>query len=415
VADRSVATLREACADRWMVGLAVSGLALRVSYALVSHLPSSYGDQADYVSIGRDFAAWWGSERAFRTPGYPAFLAAGFELGLGENALRVAQAVLLSAACYLLAVTARRTAGRLAGRATALIGAVYPPLLTVPSLLLSDALAAALVAAAVFATCEARYRRYSAGWLAAASTLTAAAALVRPNLILLLAVPAAIALLRPIRWRGAAVRLLALVLPVLILFGPWVARNYEQRGSADPLGTNHITIAQFPIDRSSGRYGAHERDVHATAQKAARARESARQAEPPDPWAQLLENLKERPLEQLSASVFWQQELWLFPFDDRLTYGAAPVVPYPLLLAAHLAFLVAAAVGLWMGRRQPAIRIVAAATATIAAPFLITASSPRLAIPAVAVLLIPAGTGVAAAAERVPRLRRLLADELRTA
>jgi hypothetical protein len=392
-----VATLKDALADRWIAGFTLAGLALRVSYALASHIPSSAGDQADYVSIGHHFASWWGSERAFRTPGYPGFLAAGFELGLGDNGIRVAQAIVLTIACFVLAIAAYRAAGRAAGRLTALIGAVYSPLLTLPSLLLSDALAAALAAGAVFATCEGWRRARWGGWLAAASTLTAAAALVRPNMVGLFFVLAGVAFLHPMRRRRTAVTLLALLLPVLVLFGPWVGRNLVQRGSADPLGTNHITAVRFPIDRTSGRYGAHERDIHDQS--------TARQNESLDPWAQLLDNLEHRPLDQLSASVFWQRELWLFPFDDRLTYGAAPAVPYALLLAEHLAFLVSAGAGFWLGRRLPTIRIIAAGTAILAAPFLITASSPRLAIPAVTLLLVPAGVGLAAAAERLPRWR----------
>jgi 4-amino-4-deoxy-L-arabinose transferase-like glycosyltransferase len=408
VARRLAATedrpaVRVALTDRWIVAFSLLGLLLRSWYGLRHQVPSHAGDQGDYVAIGRDFLGWWQSERAFRTPGYPGFMAASFGLGLGENGVRLVQGGILTGGCYLSAVLAARLGGRAAGRAGAAIGALYPPLLTLPSLLLSDALATALVAAAVFVMCEGWSRRERRGWLVSASALGALGTLVRPNVGGLLLVLAAAALLQRAPLRERATTLLAILLPVVLLFGPWVARNYAQLGEPGPLGTNRIPFilgVHLPIDKTTGRYGAHLRDLHYQSGGGPPGVETEAQVEHVDPWHELGQNLTKRPLDQVEASAFWERELWLFPFDDRLTFGGPPLLPFPLLFLAHLALLMLGAVGLWLMRGSAVGRLTMGTVLALSVPFLVMLSSPRLATPAIGLLLAPAGVALATFARR---------------
>src|SRR4051794_9079285 len=99
--------MREALADRWIIVLVLLGLAIRTAYALRYNFPPA-GDQLGYLKHGRDFGGYWHSGQVFRTPGYPAFLAAIFELGLGRTGVLVAQGAIVSAGCYMAAAIAAR-------------------------------------------------------------------------------------------------------------------------------------------------------------------------------------------------------------------------------------------------------------------------------------------------------------------
>ncbi|HVS28992.1 MAG TPA: hypothetical protein VHE14_05540 [Solirubrobacteraceae bacterium] len=406
------AGLREALLDPWVLGLVALGLGLRVAYGFAHHMPSDVGDQIQYLNIGHNFTGWWSSADASRTPGYPLALAIHFDLRLGENAVRVTQAILVSAACLLMAGLATRVGGRGAGRFAALASSAYPPLIMLPSLILSDALAAALLAGAVFALAEGWRQPAWPRWLGAASALLAATVLVRPSLAIcfpVLLVAAGVRLWRRPSIRFACVTAVAVLGPTLVLFAPWVARNESVAHTAAPLSTADSSAlfaagVHLPIDKTSGRLGSYLRaghyfglpnPGHPGLQVAA-----ARRAHP---WSILLANVRHRPLDQLDAAAFWQRELWLVAFDDHSLYGRPALIPYIPALVFHLTLLGLALVGLLLARLDATIRIVAATVAATALPYLVILPEPRYAVPAMVLLMVPAAVAGSLALRAVVR------------
>src|SRR6185436_7907186 len=154
-----------------------------------------------------------GGPETIRTPGYPLFLAAILALGLPLAAAVAIQHLLaaaLAAATYL--AVKQRMAATIAG----LLVATQPAILVVAHQYMSDVLAAAVVAAALFCL----HRR----WTIAAGLLAGCATLVRPIAIGWFVPLALIIAMRS--KRGAA----AFALAAILLPGAWIARNYAAAG-----------------------------------------------------------------------------------------------------------------------------------------------------------------------------------------
>ena len=402
-----VLPLRALASNRWIVGFTLLGLALRIVYALVAHPPPAHlGDQGLYKRLAADFVGWWRSPDAFRTPGYPAFLAILRPLGLWDDGTRVVQGVIASAGCFLMALSAARVGGLRAGQATAALGAVYLPLLTLPALVLSDGLAAGLVAAGFFAVIEGRRRASRWAWVAASSTALAAATLVRPNLALTFLILLGAWLVATPGWRGRLRALAVAAIPVVVLFGPWVARNYDVLGHPAPLGKGNsqylfVGGIHLPIDRTGGRYGAYVRALHFHSDEDLHGPLTAKQAAHQGPWSDLADNLAHRPLKQLSANAYWFRELWLVAFDDHAQYGRRPVIPWALTLASHALVLALALLGALLFRRIWDVRLVVITVALMTVPLLFVLPEPRYTAPMAMLLLMPAGM----AASRLPSRR----------
>ena len=162
-------------------------------------------------------------------PLYGLFLA-GITLLGGETptAHRLASTVLGTATVLVLALLARRLIGDRAGIATAAVVAVYPALWVNDYLLLSETMAAFLIAVALFAT----YRFTATPSVRRAAVMgaaMAAAALGRAELALLVplvVVPLCWLLLA--RWREMLCGLAAAGLAALAVTGPWMAFNLNR-------------------------------------------------------------------------------------------------------------------------------------------------------------------------------------------
>jgi len=391
--------------DPWILGLSAIGFALRTVYAVLAHGPENIGDQIQYAKIAHDFSSWWSSADAIRTPGYPLLLAINFSLGQGTNVIRVEQALIVSVAALLVALLAARFCGLTAGRATAALLALLPPLVMLPALLLPDALAASLFAAACFCLLWGRGARRQLWWFAGAGAFAAAAALVRPNLLLGLGVIVVAAPLLVHRPRVRALAAAAVVLPVVALYAPWIARNFSELHKPAPVGINPgaewVAAAgvHLPIDRTDGPKGAYLRSLHfytpgnmADGPLNITAAQSGRVKA----FDTLRDNVEHRPLKQLSASAFWQRELWLEAFDDHAQYGRPTKIPYWLSLGVQAFMLVLALGGLWLLRGTALARLVLAASLVLAAPFLIHLPEPRYGAPMLLLLAAPAGAALAA-------------------
>ena len=171
-------------------------------------------DSQQYLRLGRSILArgaygWDGRQSTFRPPGYPLLIAL---CGASVPVLLVVQALLGGLTVFLAGLLALRWFGRAAGIAAAALCAIDIPSLFYSGLVMSEALFAALVLAALAAF---MLRRCTWSGLALGF-----AALVRP-VGLVLFVPFVVALLCRREWKRAVLfALLFALLPVA-----WVARN----------------------------------------------------------------------------------------------------------------------------------------------------------------------------------------------
>jgi hypothetical protein len=167
------------------------------------------GDYPVYVVAGESMPT------AYRAPGFPAMLVAARDL-LGPDlaSARVAQAVVGTALVVLVGVVARQIWGPRTALIAMVLAAVSPVLVLFGSSLISEPLFAVLALGALACALQARGR---VGWAVAAGVLAGAAALTRPEGLVLAAA---------IAWcaggRRAAVTVLACA---LLCIAPWTVRN----------------------------------------------------------------------------------------------------------------------------------------------------------------------------------------------
>jgi 4-amino-4-deoxy-L-arabinose transferase-like glycosyltransferase len=216
-----------AIAARAVVGLGLEG---RV------HFP----DSRQYIKIAHNIRAGDGpglneSAVAARPPGYPYFLAAIFSVfGSSSDAppllaVRLAQALLGGLLCLVIYLTGKKLYSHAVGLVAAALVALDPFLTYFSGLVLSEALFALVLAAAMLSLLHAQDGNVR--WAAAAGALLGAAAMVRASTLLMIPPVAAAWML--LRWKkprsiqqGAAVLLLAAA-----VMSPWAWRNYKLTGS----------------------------------------------------------------------------------------------------------------------------------------------------------------------------------------
>ena len=165
--------------------------------------------------------------QAFRPPGYPLYLAlvGGGDAGVSRTLGLLGQGILFGVGTFLLALTVRRWWGPTLGLAAAALYAVDPYSKHYVTLILTEALAGALVCAGAYALTRAWQERAPAWW-AAAAALTAGLTLVRAVFVVAVPLVLVAALVRG-RVRGAAAALAA----AAALLVPWLAWTASVTGS----------------------------------------------------------------------------------------------------------------------------------------------------------------------------------------
>ena len=235
------------------VVLLVVGLAIASRLALVVWLPmpplaeiavSGDGDtryyvrQAQHLASSGEYAE--GHLRAYRPPGYPAFLSGLLELGAGSRTVQVAQNLLYLLAVFMLGALAWRRWGWRAGTCVAGLATVSPLWFLLPQRALSETLFVVLVAIGVWTALAAGVPP-GFGLALGAGVVFGAAALVREMGLLLGAVMAVVvggwAWRLGMRSRGIALAT-ALLLGALLVIVPWTVRNYWVFGHVVPISTN---------------------------------------------------------------------------------------------------------------------------------------------------------------------------------
>jgi 4-amino-4-deoxy-L-arabinose transferase-like glycosyltransferase len=228
--------------------LALAGLALRVAYGLIAHVPSGFGDDVWFSSVangiadGRGFSDPFHSlvagrivfgtagdpvPTAFHPPLFPALLAIPSALGLDTyTAHQMVGCALGAAVVPVVGVLGRRLADHRAGIAAAAIAAVFVPMISRDALLMSESLYGLLIGLTLLAALRLR-ERASAGRALALGAAIGLAALTRSEallLVVMLGVPIALSVDRGRRLRTAGLMCAA----VLAICLPWCVRNSLQ-------------------------------------------------------------------------------------------------------------------------------------------------------------------------------------------
>ena len=300
----------------------LAAFVFQVVYGLVGNAPFEIDG---YDPIARELAAWWRTPTpgvTLRTPGYPVFLHLHYELGLGKSGVRVTQSLLLTGTLLMAAVLAGDVAGRGAARIAAVVGLLYPSMLTFSATALTEPVSVPLTTAACLAViAAARHPEHRLALAGLAAALAALGVIVRPGSFVYLAVIALALLLasQPLRARLATAGVIALV--VAVVFGPWVGRNLAVIGEPSPLGNGgSFPLAlgtHLPIDDDIGAHSAYRRAVRFFAGP-------VRTGSPPssrsrsDPWEQLRVNLTERPADFALARTVAQFQMRVWPQEARV-------------------------------------------------------------------------------------------------
>jgi hypothetical protein len=232
--------MRSTNARRLILAAAVAGCVLRLAFGVLywnarplTHDEREYLALAANVSAGRGFvyddALEIGTGQRFgRAPGYPLFLAA---IGAGREPadatplrVKAAQAVVGAVGVWLIGLLALRAGSGRAGVTAAAIAAIYPPLLSMPSYVLSETLYSTVALASALILQDALSSRPGSRpaivQASLAGLLVGIGALIRPAMLFFLPV-AAVWLCATRRARVA----LLIVAMALVPIVPWTIRN----------------------------------------------------------------------------------------------------------------------------------------------------------------------------------------------
>jgi hypothetical protein len=395
--------------DPWILGLAGISLLGQLAYILFAHPPTEIGDQVGYRVLGADFGAYWSDGyygSVLRTPGYPAFLALYDAPGSSEVAVQASQAIALSVCCLTVAALASWQAGVTAGRVSALLFAIYLPLLSFSSMFLTEALSITLGTIGVAAAVLAASGRAVAPWTALAVAVLGVSILIRPT-TLTLVTPTLLGLLVALQSRGPRLRALAVATVVLaVLFSPWIAHNYQHFSKPLPLGDpGPVGLAlgvHLPIDEEASEFGSWNRSYRFWSDQ----REDGfgpADAVALDARSELRNNLSRRPWEFVRTRIQLQYQMWIWPVTARTQYGQPEVIPYRAIQGLHIALLVAAIGGLVITWRTALSRLFLVLTVSTAAPFVVYYPEPRYLLPVMPFLIASSGVFAARSAAAIRR------------
>ncbi len=193
---------------------------------------------------------------AFYPVGYPAFLAVLVGLGLSGAALRVAQALLASLSILGAGLLGRRLAGLRAGRAAAWIMALHPGSILLAAGYLAEPVFAAALALLLALAVHQRRRRA----LTRFALPLGALALVRPVSAVLAVLLPTLDAVQHRGTRQALRASIGAALLVALALAPWMLRNERALGSPVPIATNggfNLLLGTVGL----GHYGALPSDV----------------------------------------------------------------------------------------------------------------------------------------------------------
>lgn len=267
LSDRSVA-------GRWpsrqvlliLVGIVAAEVVVLLFVFGIGNDPVVAGDGPIYARLGHNLAEHGAHSAAetspfdadvFRTPGYPAFLAALYLVSGGsELAVRAAQVLLIGATAVLVGQIARHYFGPRVATAASLVCVLYAPLVLFSVLHLTEVLATFLLTLGVWTLVRgqaAENPRAFVGWCGGAIVAFACLVTVRPSALSTFGC----VLVAAISWRGQprTRRVWAASVAVLclgVLLAPWSMRNYELTGRFLPFGAGSGTSLYASAEQYAG-------------------------------------------------------------------------------------------------------------------------------------------------------------------
>jgi hypothetical protein len=355
--------MRGIAGRRWILVAVILALGLRLGFALfywtgqpLTHDEREYLALAESLQDGRGFTYPPGldvgtGQRFGRAPGYPAFLALlGAEPAPASApaVVKVAQSLIGALVVWMIGALAAASAGERAGALAAMIAAVYPPLVWIPSYVFSESLYMPLALGCVMLLHGARQHARSAETPRAGGALTLAAGLVcgmailvRPGMLLFLPL-AAVWFVTRRQWSLAA----AFCIAAAVVVAPWTLRNVREYGRVVLVASEGgITFwtGNHPLARGEGDLAANPEIKRAEiAFRQAHASLTAEELEPLY-YRAALQQIVENPgwwIGLLFKKLFYT----FIPIGPSYTlhstrYLLATVIPYCLLLPFAVAGL----------------------------------------------------------------------------
>jgi len=222
---------------------------------------AGYDTLAQGLANGEDFGQFQGEShgQAYRTPGYPAFLAAIYVcFGHSPRAAAVAQAFVSALTTLLLFWLARRFVNRRASLLAAGLHAFSPVFLVYVPLLATETVATCLGVAALLLLCphvqpETPRRGWRAwGQVALSGAIMGLNLLVRPSgLFFLPGLVLVLALRTDLSWRGRALGVGVFVLALSAVLAPWMIRNVRIGAGATLSTTGGWNLYMGNNDRAT--------------------------------------------------------------------------------------------------------------------------------------------------------------------
>jgi 4-amino-4-deoxy-L-arabinose transferase-like glycosyltransferase len=220
----------------YILGILLVAIALRI-YSVVSHPAVPVADAADYhrlasgLAQGHGYVNVEGASTAWRPPGYPFFLTGIYKItGVNVTSATIIQAILGGFTVLLLMALGVMLLDWPAALIAGAIAAIYPVLIWLPRLLLSENLSLFLLLLTL--TAIVLYLRTSGIiWIVVFGVFCAINTLVRgSNLFVPLAVACALLFIRwrtrSVNWNQFVAPLLVLALAFVLPLIPWTVRNY---------------------------------------------------------------------------------------------------------------------------------------------------------------------------------------------
>jgi len=209
-------------------------------------------DSGTYINLAKDFfAGYFGpesrSEALLRTPGYPAFCALFYSLGLSSAGILIAQAVLAAIVPVLTLLLAHLVTGStLLAACAGFLSAVSPTGIGLTGLIMSDMLFAILVIAALYCLCRAVLKAQE-NQLLLSGLLFSVAFLVKPILIFwpIYMVAVYFLLCRTVAAKPKLKKLAIAVAVQLVILCLWCARNYVYEGIFTPSSVSVDNLHDF--------------------------------------------------------------------------------------------------------------------------------------------------------------------------